>query len=95
MTTLIIVSLMALLALYWLSVWLRILRQTTEVGIDRVQRTLNTAREAGVEARVPLKSAYPLSSSMVKEVARMDGWRYIGGGSSEGVSKLRFTLRET
>lgn len=87
-------SLMALLAIYWLAVWIRILRQNTQTAVHSVQGKLDTARESRREARIPLKSSYPLSAGMVKEVARMRGWHYIGGGGSEGVSKLRFTFEE-
>lgn len=94
MVVLVGASLMALLAIYWLAVWLRILTQNTQTAVQSVQAKLDSAQESRREARIPLKSSYPLSAGMVKEVARMRGWQYIGGGGSEGVSKLRFTFEE-
>ena len=83
---------MALLAIYWLAIWIRVLRQNARTAIQRVHAKLDAAEKSGLEGRIPLKSAYPLSAGMVKEIARMRGWHYIGGGGSEGVSKLRFTF---
>lgn len=81
--------LLAILALTWVAVRVKTLSRSVEKSVERTRRDFESAGSAG-EVRIPVQSSYPLSHEMIKEVARAQGWRAIGGGSSKGVSKVRF-----
>lgn len=83
-------AVLAVLALLWLGVWVRILSQKTEHSVDRIRKALGSAHASGEELRVPVKSYYPLSREMIKDLGKAHGWRSIGAGaSSSGVDKVR------
>lgn len=81
--------LLAVLALTWVVVRVKTLSQSVEKSVDRIRGDFDSAGSAS-EVRIPVQSSYPLSREMIKEVARAQGWRAVGGGSSKGVSKVRF-----
>ncbi|WP_007024303.1 hypothetical protein [Saccharomonospora iraqiensis] len=79
-----------LLALWYVVESIRVRRQSFRRAIRRVEQEVAATRPPGDPALVRMWTVRPLSEHMVKRMAELSGFRFIGKQTHNGIPALAF-----